>query len=105
MALYNMDQNSNVGAPYKIQNESLDIQWETSSSMGFALEGTFFNRLNLSLEYFDKRSQDLLFNVYLPLSAGGTSTASAESTITKNLGSVSNRGVELVFDEIGRAHV
>lgn len=98
MALYNLDQNANVGAPYKTQNESLDIQWETSSAMGFALEGTFFNRLNLSVEYFDKRSQDLLFNVYLPLSAGGTSTSSAESTITKNLGSVSNRGVELVFD-------
>lgn len=98
MALYNLDQNANVGAPYKTQNESLDIQWETSSSMGFALEGSFFNRANLSVEYFDKRSQDLLFNVYLPLSAGGTSTSAAEATITKNLGSVSNRGVEVVFD-------
>jgi len=98
MSLYNLDQNANIGAPYKTQNESLDIKWETSSAMGIALEGTFFNRLNLSVEYFDKRSQDLLFNVYLPLSAGGTSTTAAESTITKNLGSVSNRGVEVVFD-------
>jgi TonB-linked SusC/RagA family outer membrane protein len=98
MALYAMDQNSNVGAAYKNQNEALDIQWETSSSFGIALEGTFFNKANLTLEYFDKRSKDLLFDVYLPLSAGGTSTSSAEATITKNLGSVSNRGVELIFD-------
>lgn len=98
MALYNLDQNGNVGAPYKTQNEALDIQWETSSAFGVALEGTFFKRANLSVEYFDKRSQDLLFNVYLPLSAGGTSTSNAEATITKNLGSVSNRGMEVSFD-------
>jgi len=98
MALYNMDQNANIGAPYKTQNESLDIKWETSGAMGIAIEGTFFNSANLSVEYFDKRSQDLLFNVYLPLSAGGTSTSTAEATITKNLGSVSNRGVEASFD-------
>jgi len=98
MALYAMEQNANKGAAFKTQNEALDIQWETSSSFGVALEGTFFNRANLSLEYFDKRSQDLLFDIYLPLSAGGTSTSTAEATITKNLGSVSNRGLELIFD-------
>ncbi len=98
MALYAMEQNANKGAAFKTQNEALDIQWETSSSFGVALEGTFFNRANLSLEYFDKRSQDLLFDIYLPLSAGGTSSSAAEATITKNLGSVSNRGLEFIFD-------
>lgn len=58
----------------------------------------FFDRANLSVEYFDKRSRDLLFDVYLPLSAGATSTSDAEATITKNLGSVSNRGFEFIFD-------
>lgn len=98
MALYSMVQNANLGGAYKVQNEALDIQWETSSSFGIALEGTLFNRANFSIEYFDKRSQDLLFNVYLPLSAGATSTGAAEATITKNLGSVSNRGLEFIFD-------
>lgn len=98
MALYYMDQNANVGAPYKTQNEALDIQWETSSALGIALDASFFKRANFSIEYFDKRSQDLLFNVYLPLSAGATSTSAAEATITKNLGSVSNRGVEVSLD-------
>ncbi|MFA5329613.1 MAG: TonB-dependent receptor [Prolixibacteraceae bacterium] len=98
MALYELDQNANIGAAYKTQNEAFNIQWETSSSFGIALEGRFFDRANLSVEYFDKRSQDLLFDVYLPLSAGGTSTSSAEATITQNLGSVSNRGLEFIFD-------
>jgi len=97
-ALYSLDQNSHLGAAYKTQNEALDIQWETSSAFGIGIDATLFNRANFSFEYFDKRSQDLLFDVYLPLSAGGTSTSQAEATITKNLGSVANRGIELTFD-------
>lgn len=98
MALYGMDQNANKGAAYKVQNEALDILWETTSSFGVGIDATLFDRLNLTLDYFDKRSNDLLFDVDLPLSAGATSTSSAEATITKNLGSVSNRGVEILFD-------
>ena len=63
-----------------------------------AIEASLFNRLNITAEYFDKRTNDLLFDVYLPLSAGATSTSAAESTITRNLGSVSNRGFELDVD-------
>ncbi|MDD2426375.1 MAG: SusC/RagA family TonB-linked outer membrane protein [Bacteroidales bacterium] len=98
MALYSMNQNANLGAVYKIQNEALDLVWEAASSFGVALEGRYFNRMNLNLEYFDKRSKDLLFDVYLPLSAGATSTTNAESTIKKNIGSVSNRGFEFTMD-------
>ncbi|MFA5848410.1 MAG: SusC/RagA family TonB-linked outer membrane protein [Bacteroidales bacterium] len=98
MALYALNQNGNRGAAYKIQNEALDLIWETSGSLGVGIDGRFFDRLNLSAEYFDKRSQNLLFDVYLPLSAGATSTDRAESTVKKNLGSVSNRGIELSLD-------
>jgi hypothetical protein len=98
MALYSLAQNANITAAYKTQNEALDIQWETSSSFGIALEGAYFNRAKLTLEYFDKRSKDLLFDVNLPLSAGATSTSSAEATVTQNLGSVSNRGIEVEFN-------
>ncbi len=98
MALYDMAQNANIGAVYKKQNEAKNIKWETTSSFGTAIEGRLFKRANFSIEYFDKRSKDLLFDVYLPLSAGATSTTVAESTITKNLGSVSNRGFEISAD-------
>jgi TonB-linked SusC/RagA family outer membrane protein len=98
MALYGMAQNANLGAAYKTQNEALDLQWETSSSFGVALEGNLFNRANFSIEYYDKRSKDLLFDVNLPLSAGATNTSVAESTVTMNLGSVSNSGLEVAFD-------
>ncbi len=98
MSLYYLDQNGNLGALYKSQNQSDKLIWETSSSVGVALEGRIFDRANFSLEYYDKRSQNLLFDVNLPLSAGGTSTSTAEATVTKNIGVMANSGIEFSFD-------
>ncbi len=98
MGLYFLTQNANRGAAYLTQLESQDLQWETSGSFGTALEGRLFDRMNFTLEYFDKRSKNLLFDVNNPLSAGGTTTGSAVSVITKNIGSIANRGVEFTTD-------
>ncbi len=97
-SLYAIKQNGGEGAVYKSQNENLDLEWETTGSLGIGLEARLFNRLNFSAEYFDKRSKDLLLDVNLALSTGGTSTGEAEATIAKNIGSISNRGVEVSFD-------
>lgn len=98
MALYNIDQNANLAALYKSQLESLNMKWETTASISAALEARVYDRVNFTAEYFDKRSRNLLFNVNLPLSAGATSSSAAEAVITKNLGSVSNKGFELTVD-------
>ena len=98
MALYNSTQNANKGAFWVSQLQNYDLKWETGQSWGIGLDGRLFNKLNFSVEYFDKRNKDLLFDVYNPLSAGATSTSSAESTITKNLGTISNRGWEISAD-------
>ncbi len=98
MGLYSNSQNANKGAYYLSQNESYDLKWEGSESFGFAAEARLFNRWNLSIEYFDKRNKDLLFNVYLPLSAGATTTGSATASVLKNIGTISNRGWEINTD-------
>ena len=98
MALYNSTQNANKGAYWIGQLPNEDLKWETGQSWGIGIDGRLFNRLNFSIEYFNKRNKDLLFDVYNPLSAGATSTSSAESVITKNLGTISNKGVEFSFD-------
>ena len=98
MALYNSTQNANKGAFWIAQLPNEDLKWETGQSWGIGIDGRLFNRLNFSLEYFDKRNKDLLFDVYNPLSAGATSTSDAESVITKNLGTISNKGVEFSID-------
>ncbi|WP_343704643.1 SusC/RagA family TonB-linked outer membrane protein [Chitinophaga sp.] len=98
MALYTLGQNANVAALYKSQLSALALHWETSSSVTAALETRLFNRANLTVEYFDKRSQNLLLDVNLPLSAGATSTSEAAAIIRQNVGSVSNKGLEVSLD-------
>ena len=98
MSLYAIEQNAHKGALYMNQKDSYDLKWETGEAYGVAIETRLFDRWNLSVEYFDKRNKDLLFDIYLPLSAGGTSTGSAEATVTRNLGTISNRGIEVNTD-------
>jgi len=98
MALYSSTQNANQGAYWIGNLPNYDLKWETGQSWGIGIDGRLFNRLNFTIEYFDKRNKDLLFDVYNPLSAGATSTSSAVSTVTKNIGVISNKGVEISAD-------
>jgi TonB-linked SusC/RagA family outer membrane protein len=95
MALYAMTQNGGNPALYKSQLEAANIKWESAVSTGIGIDARLFNRIELSAEYFDKRSRDLLFDVNLPLSAGATTSSAAEATVTMNLGTISNHGVEV----------
>lgn len=98
MSLYGSAVYNNQGAYYLTQLEANDLKWETGEAFGIAAESRLFDRWNLSIEYFDKRNKDLLFDVYQPLSAGATSSDYAESTVTRNLGTISNRGWEINTD-------
>lgn len=98
MSLYTASQNANLGAYYISQLPNNALKWETGESWGVAVEARLFNRWNVEVEYFDKRNKDLLFDVYQPLSAGATSSTSAVSTVTKNIGTIANRGIEINTD-------
>jgi TonB-linked SusC/RagA family outer membrane protein len=65
------------------------IQWETNKSFDIGVDfAVLDSRLTGSLEYFNRRSDNLLFDLPLPLSSG-------ISTKTTNVGSMVNKGVEL----------
>jgi len=72
--------------------------WETAQSWGVGIESRLFNRWNFNIEYFDKRNKDLLFDVILPISAGATSTGGTNPSVTQNIGTMSNRGIEIETD-------
>ena len=105
MALYYSTVNGGNGALYKSQNEATDLIWEKTGSMSVAVETNLFKRANLTVEYFDKKSIDLLFNVMMPSSygavvngtAGGsaTSTTGSRPSVAKNFGTLTNRGFEI----------
>lgn len=82
--------------PTSMGNDNL--KWETSEQINVGLDARFFNdRLTFSLDYFDKKTKDLLVNGTTPsLIIGGT-------TSPMNAGNVSNKGWEL---ELGwRDHI
>ncbi|HYK77221.1 MAG TPA: SusC/RagA family TonB-linked outer membrane protein, partial [Daejeonella sp.] len=65
------------------------LEWESNNSADIGLEFAMFkNRLSGTFEVFDRRSQNLLFNVPLPLSSGLLN-------VNKNIGTMYNKGVEI----------
>ena len=97
-ALYTSGQNANKGAYWISQLPNYDLKWETGQSWGVGIESRLFDRWNLNVEYFDRRNKDLLFDVILPITAGATSTSGTNPSITQNIGTMSNRGVEIETD-------
>jgi TonB-dependent starch-binding outer membrane protein SusC len=66
-----------------------DLRWERNAQFDLGLDlGLFRNRINISADYYYKKTSDLLFNVGVPTSSGF-------GTTLKNIGSVQNKGVEL----------
>ena len=66
-----------------------DITWETSHSFNTGFEFEFFKgRLTGGIEYFSRKTTDMLYNKPTPSSMG-------YSSIPMNVGSMINRGVEL----------
>lgn len=71
-----------------------DLQWESTKQLNLGLDiGFLDNRLALSVDYYDKLTEDLL----APLSVPAYNGAEGETIIT-NVGSVRNRGVEFNVD-------
>lgn len=71
----------------RLENKSL--KWESTRQADLGLDlGLFSERLQLSADYYDKRTVDLLLDVSLPTSTGFT-------TALQNVGEVGNKGFEL----------
>ncbi|MEZ4901036.1 MAG: SusC/RagA family TonB-linked outer membrane protein [Spirosomataceae bacterium] len=65
------------------------LEWESSNAFDVALEfGLLKNRISGTVEYFNRQSSNLIFDVPLPLSSGIT-------TVTKNIGTMYNKGIEI----------
>lgn len=65
------------------------ITWEKTRTWNVGADGNFFkNRFNLSIDYYDKKSTDLIGNMLLNPISGWTST-------TGNVGTLENRGIEI----------
>jgi len=76
-------------APTGVENRNLG--WERTTSWNIGADFGFLdNRILLSVEYYDKLTNDLLYQVSVPATLG-------VSKYWDNVGSIRNRGVELEF--------
>jgi len=71
------------------QNQNPDLKWESTSQTNVGVDFGFFkNRLTGSVDYYTKKTSDLLLNFDLPSPAEVTN-------IFANVGEVRNKGLEL----------
>ena len=73
-------------------NANPQLGWEKSTSFNVGVDFMFWNRLSGSVEYFDRRSNDLLYNYTAP------QPPFIYSTILVNVGSTRNTGLELALN-------
>jgi TonB-linked SusC/RagA family outer membrane protein len=77
-------------APSQIGNP--DLKWETNKQYDIGIDfGLFNNRLSGEIDYYNRKSSDLLLNVNIPTSTGFAS-------VVRNLGTMENKGFEFVLN-------
>lgn len=91
-AVYALDRNGTEPGYLQSSLGNRNLTWETSRNLDIAVEFTLLNsRLNGTIEYFNRESSDLLFEISLPPSIG-------VDTKLQNGGTMFNRGMEIALD-------
>ncbi|MBB2147694.1 SusC/RagA family TonB-linked outer membrane protein [Pedobacter gandavensis] len=71
-----------------------DLKWESNLNLNVGLDfGIFHDRINGTIEYFDRRSKDLLFSRPIAPSLGFGS-------IDENIGALKNQGIEVQINAV-----
>lgn len=84
--------------PSNIPNTS--IRWESQEQYNVGLDLGFFNgRLNLTVDAYYKKSDDMLMSMQLPSYMGTQGNGSSKLNAPKgNYGSIENKGLEITLD-------
>jgi TonB-linked SusC/RagA family outer membrane protein len=73
-------------------NANSELGWEKSVSTNIGVDFVLWNRLRGSIDLFDRRSKDLLYNYTAP------QPPFVYSSILVNVGTTQNRGIEIALD-------
>lgn len=106
-ASYGSQGNDNIGSFYYVDYYSIendgnggvtnvlarkgnkDITWETNANLNVGVEfGVLNDRITGSIDFFNRKTTDMLFSLSVPAEAG-------YSSIMTNIGDISNRGFEI----------
>ena len=83
------------GVSYSVASPPNDqLRWEKTQTVNFGVDiSVLQSRLNISLDYYNKKSTDLLASDAIDPTTGFTS-------LTKNAGAITNNGIELTVDAV-----
>ncbi len=88
-------QTTNMHTIGATNNSNPNLKWERTGMFNIGIDFGFFGgRLSGTLEYYDKRTSDLIY--YYPVSTNRY----AFGTMTANVGDISNKGVELNINAV-----
>ena len=81
------------GAPGMIPGSiaNPDLTWEVSKKFDIGFDLSFINRIHLTFDYYNEKTDDALFQVPLSMTTGLAETY-------KNIGSIRNRGIEVAVN-------
>ena len=92
---------SSLGMGYRPANiANTAIKWETQEQFNIGLDlGFFEDRLNLVVDAYYKKSEDMLMSMQLPSYMGTQGNGSSALAAPKgNYGSIENKGLEITLD-------
>lgn len=90
-----------LGTSYRPANiANLDVKWETQEQVNVGLDlGFFNNRVNLIVDWYKKKSSDMLMQLNLPSIMGTSGNASsALAAPYGNYGDIENSGLEIALN-------
>ncbi|GHU76907.1 SusC/RagA family TonB-linked outer membrane protein [Bacteroidia bacterium] len=81
---------TSVPAPRPSSIANKELSWEKTRDMGAGFDlSTFNSRLSVTFDYYNRKVSDMLLSVSLPQSVG------VASSVTQNVGNMTNWGLEL----------
>lgn len=92
---------SALGMGFRLSNiPNTSIRWESQEQYNVGLDLGFFNgRLNLTVDAYYKKSDDMLMSMQLPSYMGTQGNGSSKLQAPKgNYGSIENKGLEITLD-------
>lgn len=90
-----------LGSGYRPQNiPNLDVKWEKQEQWNIGLDLGFFNdRINLTLDWYQKESKDMLMELQTPtyMGTGGNDNSKLQAPMG-NYGHIRNTGLEITLN-------
>ncbi|WP_158798636.1 TonB-dependent receptor [Pedobacter sp. L105] len=80
---------ANLGGASLSNPGNPDLKWEKTRQLDIGVDATLFEKVNIVLDYYDKKTNDLILNNPVPATLGFPS-----NQVTENIGAISNKGFE-----------